>query len=138
MPSHQVSSLYRIADDNGVALSKTADGLTLTGKVRLVSAAYDIIVEKLQTLQKKSLMQREARTLAQLVEWVYVDEKGRSTPFTPGINCQLEKARNDKVKTLEIEDFKGKKYKIDLEARLEYPPDGGKPLTINRIEKVWL
>ncbi|XP_046335597.2 protein mono-ADP-ribosyltransferase PARP14-like [Haliotis rufescens] len=135
LKAKEVSSLYRIADDNGVALSKTAHGLTLTGKVRLVSAAYDIIAEKLQTLQKKSLMQREARTLAQLVEWVYVDEKGRSTPFTPGINCQLEKARNDKVKTLEIEDFKGRKYKIDLEARLEYPPDGSKPLTINRIEK---
>ncbi|XP_046570875.1 protein mono-ADP-ribosyltransferase PARP14-like isoform X2 [Haliotis rubra] len=135
LKAKEVSALYRVADDNGVALSKTAEGLTLTGLVRLVSAAHDIIVEKLQTLQKKFLMQREASTLAQLVQWVYVDEKGRSTPFSPGINCQLEKARNDKVKTLEIEDFKGRKYKVDLEAKLEYPAGGGKPMTIHRMEK---
>ncbi|XP_067675632.1 protein mono-ADP-ribosyltransferase PARP14-like [Haliotis asinina] len=135
LKAKEVSTLYRVADDNGVALSKTAGGLTLTGPVRLVSATHDIIVEKLQTLQKKFLMQREARTLAQLVQWVYVDEKGRSTPFSPGLNCQLEKARNDKVKTLEIEDYKGRQYKVDLEAKVEYPAGGGKPLTIHRMEK---
>ena len=109
----------------GCDLSMSHDGmLEIFGLKEKVSAAYDMILEMLLSFKKSAEMQKDAKVLAKLVQWYYIDQHRESQAFSRGNNAQLEKAYNNSERYLEIKDPKGRQYKVDLKKMEEYPLRG--------------
>lgn len=131
----QISRLESMAGKHNVAIAHKGPSLDITGRVRNVAEVHEKIVELFQTEATGALLKEEAKLVANLVEWMYV-AGGKSRPFTPGLNCCLEKAYKAKEKSLEIKDARGRIYSVDFQKMTEMPKAGGKPIKIERLEKV--
>ncbi|XP_071112947.1 protein mono-ADP-ribosyltransferase PARP14-like isoform X2 [Haliotis cracherodii] len=134
LDDEEISRLASMAGKQNVAIAHKGPSLHITGRVRNVAEVHEKIVELFQTEATGAHLKEEAKLVANLVEWMYV-AGGKSRPFTPGLNCCLEKAYKAKEKSLEIKDARGRTYSVDFQKMTEMPKAGGKPIKIERLEK---